>query len=297
MQTTNYIWQNGNFIPWHEAKTHVLTHSLHYGAAAFEGMRAYSTSKGPLVFRLIDHLKRLLYSASVVHMKLPPAYTAEKLAEITNKLIELNKLEECYIRPLVYYGYGKMGLNPENAPVDIIIACWPWKTYISADSIGMKTNKYVRMPKNSTIADAKLTGNYLNSILGVLQIKGLPYQETLFLDENGYIAEGPGENIFLVKDNTLYTPKLGAILPGITRDTVIKLAKAIGLQIVEADLLLEKAYHADEIFLTGTAIEIMPVHALDDQIIGDGKSHKVTQQLQKLYLDLVHNNLTSHVLL
>lgn len=286
METSKYIWQNGNFVLWDDAKTHVLTHSLHYGAAAFEGIRSYLTPKGPAIFRLKEHLKRLFYSVSVINMQLP--YTLDELTEVTKELVARNELEECYIRPLAYYGYGKMGVNPIGAPVEMTIACWPWGTYIAHPIVDMKTNKYIRIPNSAAVADAKLTGNYLNSILGILQMQGSPYHETLFLDENDHIAEGPAENLFFIKDKTLYTPKLGAILAGITRDTVINIAQHIGLKVIEAEMYLKDAYAADEAFLTGTAIEIMPVRSIDDRIIGNGEMGGITAQLQQMYLDVVH---------
>jgi len=283
---TNYIWHNGKFVHWDEAKIHVLTHSLHYGAATFEGIRCYNTDRGPAVFRLRDHFKRLFYSASVIDMKIP--YSLEELETATLDLISKNKITECYIRPIAYYGYGKMGVNPQGAPVEIAIACWGWDKYMTHKLVDMKTNKYIRIPSVVSITDAKLSGNYLNSILGILQLQGTDYHETLFLDLNGNIAEGAAENIFFIKNGVLHTPKLGGILAGITRDTVMTLAKKMGLKVIEAKLSLQEAYLADEAFLTGTAIEIKPIRSIDDKIIGKGETGIITIDLQQSYLEVVH---------
>lgn len=289
MQESKYIWRNGEFIPWADATTHLLTHSLHYGAAAFEGIRAYETERGTAIFRLEDHLRRLFYSASVINMQIP--YSIEELANATKELIKKNELKACYIRPLVYYGYGKMGVSPIGAPLEIAIACWSWDKYIPHKHVDMKTNKYVRIPRNASVADAKLIGNYLNSILGILEIKGTDYHETLFLDNDGYIAEGPAENIFFIKNNILYTPKLGAILAGITRDTVLEIAQKFGIKTCEINIKLQDAYYADEVFLTGTAIEIMPVRSIDNKTIKDGEIGPITKKIQKYYLDLVYGKI------
>jgi len=291
MNTTKYIWQNNKFIPWDDAKTHILTHSLHYGSGAFEGIRAYATDKGTAIFRLPEHIKRLFYSGSFLDMQIP--YTEQELCEVTLKLVAMNELKECYIRPLVYYGYGKMGVNPIGAPLEVAIACWAWDSYISHPAVDMKTSEYIRIPRCSSIADAKLTGNYLNCILGLLKIRGTHYHETLFLDLDGYLAEGSAENIFIIKDGKIYTPLLGSILAGITRQTVIELAKDIGIKVEEKNLKLEDIYTADEAFLTGTAIEIMPIRSVDDKNIADGKVGIITESLQKNYKDVVRGKYTN----
>jgi len=285
---TDYIWQNGKFVPWENATTHVLTHSLHYGAATFEGIRCYETTKGPAIFRLDDHLRRLFYSASTINMKIP--YSMEELKAASIELVKKNNMTECYIRPIAYYGYGKMGVNPEGAPVDIAIACWSWNNYIPHTMVDMKTNKYIRIPNVSSIADAKLSGNYLNSILGILQLQGTPYHETLFLDLDGHIAEGAAENIFFVKNDILYTPKLGSILAGITRDTIMQIAKQIDISVHAGNIHLDDAYLANEAFLTGTAIEVMPIRSIDDCVIGNGKPGLITEQIKQAYLDIVRGN-------
>lgn len=285
MQKTDYIWHNGKIVAWDEAKIHVLTHSLHYGGAAFEGIRAYNTQKGPAIFRLKEHVERLLYTCSVIHLKLP--YTETEIAEAIVQTVRLNKLQQCYIRPLAFFGYGKMGVNPTGAPPELTIACWPWGAYLPYDMVDIQTSDFIRIPPNATIADAKLTGNYINCILAILRLQGTRYHEALFLDTEGNIAEGPGENFFIVKNNTIYTPNLGAILAGITRDTVKVIAHQLGIEFVEKDITLDEAYKADEAFFSGTAAEITPIKSIDDKIIGKGIIGLVTQKVRQTYMDMV----------
>jgi branched-chain amino acid aminotransferase len=283
---TDYIWHNGEFVRWEDAKVHVLTHSLHYGGAAFEGIRAYKTVQGTAIFRLKEHLQRLVYSTSVINMTLP--YSEDELSAVIIELVQRNKLDHCYIRPIAYYGYGKMGVSPVGAPVEVSIACWPWGAYLPHDMVDIQTSKFIRIPPNATVADAKLTGNYLNGIFAILKLQGTHYHEALLLDINSYIAEGPGENFFIVKDNVIYTPKLGTILAGITRETVIELAKLHNFKVIEKDLRLEDAYKADEAFFTGTAAEVTPIKTIDDKVIGKGTIGPVTEKLRKDYLDIVN---------
>lgn len=284
MQKTDFIWHNGKMYPWDEAKIHVLTHSLHYGGAAFEGIRAYETEKGPAVFRLKEHLERLFYSCSVINLKLP--YTLDELNDAVIETIKVNKLKQCYIRPLAFFGYGKMGVNPTGAPSELIIACWPWGAYLPYDMVDIQTSQFIRIPPNATIADAKLTGNYINCILAILKLQGTHYHEALFLDTNDHIAEGPGENFFIVKNNTIYTPTLGAILAGITRDTVKTIAHKLGIDFVEKDITLNDAYQADEAFFSGTAAEITPIRTIDDKVIGNGTVGSITQKIRETYLNM-----------
>lgn len=286
MQTTEFIWLNGKFIPWHDAKVHVLTHALHYGDAAFEGIRAYKTDRGTAVFRLKEHLERLLYSISVFRMDLP--YSVEQLEEITCELLNLNKLEHAYIRPLVYHGYGIMGLNPKGAPVEMMIACWPWGKYLPHDMVDIQVSKYIRIHPRSTVSDAKISGHYVNSILAVLELRGTKYHEALFLDDKSNIAEGPGENFFMIKDGVIYTPPLGTILNGITRATVMEYCADQGIKIVERTIPIAEAYGADEAFFTGTAAEISPIRSIDDKVLGNGEIGPVTQKIKNAYLDIVH---------
>lgn len=286
MQTTEKIWHNGQFVPWADAKIHVLTHTLHYGGGAFEGIRFYKTNKGSAIFRLHDHIERLFYSASVLNMTIP--YPYEEIIAAIKELVRINGLEAGYVRPIVFYGYGKMGVNPIGNPVDLAIACWPWGAYLPHDSIDIKVSSYMRIHPDSTAIDAKLCGHYVNSILASLEIQGTHYHEALLLDNQGNIAEGVGENFFLAKEGTLYTPNLGDILPGITRATVLELAEQLGLTAVEADITLYEAYQAEEAFFTGTAAEITAIRSINDKKIGKEKLGPITATIKQAYLDVVH---------
>jgi len=292
MQETQYIWQNGKMLPWAEAKVHVLTHTLHYGGGAFEGIRFYETDRGPAIFRLKEHIERLIYSARVVGMTL--AFSADELFEAVKEVVKVNKINEGYIRPIVFYGYGKMGVNPTGAPTEVVIACWPWEKYLPHSCVAIKTSGYIRIHPRSTRVDAKLCGHYVNSILAALEVQGTRFQEAIFLDEAGYISEGVGENFFCVKDNIIYTPPLGSILPGITRDTVMKLAKSLNIKVEEKNISLSEAYLADEAFLSGTAVEITAVGSIDDNQIGTGETGPLTAKIQKAYYDTVHGKNAEH---
>ena len=286
METTDFIWKNGEFVAWDDAKVHILTHTLHYGAGAFEGIRAYKTEKGPAIFRLKEHIERLYYSTKVIGHSIP--FTQEELFEVIIELVQKNKQEHCYIRPLAYFGYGKMGLNPTGAPSEIIIACWPWGAYLPHEMVDLKVSSYIRIHPRSTIADAKICGHYVNSILAVRELIGTTYHEALFLDLDGNIAEGPGENIFMVKDREVITPPLGTILAGITRETVISLLRDHEISVREESITDDMLKAADEAFFTGTAAEITPIRSLDDHVIGDGTVGEITQKIKSLYLDIVH---------
>jgi branched-chain amino acid aminotransferase len=286
METTKYIWMNGEFIAWENAKVHVMTHALHYGDGAFEGIRAYKTERGGAVFRLREHMERLEYSTGVLHMKLP--YSVQQLSDATTELLRRNNLQQGYIRPLAFYGYGVMGLNPRNAPVEVMIACWPWGAYLPVDAADIKTSSYIRIHPRSTVADAKICGHYVNSILAVLELKGTKYHEALFLDSDGYIAEGPGENFFIVNGKELITPPLGSILAGITRSSVIEIARDSGFTVTERPLKLEEAFTADEAFFTGTAAEVTPIGTIDDKPLKNKGPGPTSLLLKERYLDVVH---------
>lgn len=286
MQSTKYIWQNGEFVLWEDAKIHVLSHTLHYGGGVFEGIRCYETAKGSAIFRLSEHLDRLFYSAKALGMAIP--FPKERVTEIIKELIIKNNVSSAYIRPLVIYGYDKMGVNPVGNPVELIISCWPWDKYLPQESIAVKISKYIRIHPESTVVDAKICGHYVNSILASLEIQGTHYHEALLLDCNGYIAEGVGENFFIVKDGIIYTPQLGYILNGITRDTVIQLAKAFGYKVTEGNISIEEAYQADEAFFTGTAVEVTAIQSINDNPIGNGQVGPITSQLKTAFYDLVH---------
>lgn len=285
MEETKYIWKNKVMVPWKEANVHVLTHTLHYGGGAFEGIRCYKTEKGSAIFRLKEHIARLFYSARAIGMNAP--YTEDEIIGACVKAVKENNIDACYIRPLIYYGYGKMGLSPAGAPVDIIVACWPWDAYLGSDMVRVKTSKYIRIHPKSTVADAKICGNYANSILASLEAKGAGYDEALFLDANGNAAEGPGENIFIVKNRELFTPPPGAILKGITRDAVMQISGKLSISCREKIITPKDIFSADEAFFTGTAAEVCPIKSLDDKIIGDGKIGPITQKIKDAFTNII----------
>lgn len=288
METTKNIWYNGKLVPWHEATTHVLTHTLHYGGGAFEGIRFYKTFRGPAIFRVEDHVDRLLYSAGLLDMSLP--YTKSDIVTAIVEVVRDTGLEEGYIRPLAFYGYGKMGVNPTGSPSELIIACWPWGAYLPHESVDVKISSYIRIHPRSTKVEGKLCGHYVNGILASLEIKGTHYHEALFLDVDGHISEGVGENFFMVKNNVIYTPKLGTILSGITRNTIMKIAEQLNLKVIETDISLDQVFDADEAFFTGTAAEVTPIRSVDDHVLNAAKIGPITQNIKKIYLDIVHGN-------
>lgn len=281
MQQTKFIWQNGEYKLWDEAHVHALSHTLHYGSGAFEGIRVYQTKNGPAIFRLKEHIARLFYSAKTIDMQIN--YTKEQIAEIIVELVKKNGLQHGYIRPLFYYGAGGLGVIPVNNPTELVIACWPWGAYLAHEQIHVKVSKYIRIHPLSTVADAKLCGHYINSLLASLEIKGTKYHEVLMLDSDGYIAEGAGENLFLVKNNKLYTPALGSILPGITRDTVMQLARFYDIELIEKKLVLADVYAADEAFFTGTAVEVTAINTVEDKMIGKPGTSPITAFIQEKF--------------
>lgn len=285
MQTTPYIWMNGKWIPWNEAQVHVLTHTLHYGGGAFEGIRCYKTEKGPAIFRLPEHADRLLYSVKT--LKMPFSYSQEEICSIIKEVVKKNELEEGYIRPIAFYGYGKMNVNPTGSPVEFAIACWPWAAYLAKPFVDVKTSRYIRIHPKSTVVDAKLCGHYLNGILASIELQGTHYHEALFLDDQGFISEGAGENFFMVKAGKIFTPKLSTILAGITRDTIIKLLGKMNFEVIESDITLKEAYEADEAFFTGTAVEVTPIRSIDDQALGKGEMGPVSLSVKQAYSEVV----------
>lgn len=285
-EITKKIWFDGEMVDWDKAFVHVMSHGLHYGSSVFEGVRFYNTPKGPAIFRLADHTKRLFYSASALDMEIP--FSAEELNKAQLDIIKENEVESGYIRPLAFYGYGKMGLNPKGADVNVIVAAWPWGSYLGGEPIKVKVSKYIRIHPESLIADAKVSGHYVNSILASLEMGKEGYDEALLLDFEGNVAEGPGENLFIIKDGKVSTPKLGTILAGITRASVIELfEKEFGIQVEERKITLDEVMNADEAFYTGTAAEIQPIGSIDNQNIGDGKAGKLTMQMRNLFMDIV----------
>jgi branched-chain amino acid aminotransferase len=287
---TKYIWMNGKLVPWARAKIHVLTHTLHYGMGVFEGMRCYLTEKGPAVFRLKDHIRRLENSAELVGMKLP--YSGDRIARATKETIKANRIKECYIRPIAFYGYGVMGLNPEGAKVDVAIAVWPWGTYLGEEGlrngVRVKISRWRRIHPLILPPQAKVVANYANSILAKVDALESGYDEAILLNLDGNIAEGPGENVFLVKGGRLITPTVSSgALSGITRDSVIKIAQEEGIAVEERDVSPEDLYSADEAFFTGTAAEVTPIREVDGKRIGDGKRGPITERLQRIYFNAV----------
>jgi branched-chain amino acid aminotransferase len=288
MQELDKIWMNGELIDWADAKIHVGTHGLHYGSGVFEGIRAYETAKGSAVFRLTEHLRRLENSAQLLNMTLP--YTVDELRSAAMDLIGANGIAECYLRPIAFFGYGELGVAATNNPIDVVIMSWPWGTYLGAEGlekgIRAKISSWTRVGPNVIPHVAKATGIYLNSMLAVMEANRAGYDEAILLTDDGFIADGSGENVFLVKDGTIYTPDLSAsILPGITRDTIIQIAQDLGYSVVEKQLIRTDLYLADEVFMTGTAAEVTPLREVDDHAIG--APGPVTLAIQKAYLETV----------
>lgn len=283
------IWFDGEFVDWRDAQVHVLTSTLHYGVGVFEGLRAYATEDGPSVFRLGDHTRRLFDSAKIVKMEIP--YTAEMLYEAQLETFKRNRLEEGYLRPLAFRGSEQMGLRADGLSVHVAIACWPWPDYMGAESkemgIRVQTSSYTRLHVNISMCKAKVCGQYVNSILALSDAQDAGYDEALLLDNEGYVAEGTGENIFVVKDGVIHTPQLTSCLPGITRDTVITFAAECGYEIRERNITRDEVYIADEAFFTGTAAEVLPISELDGRQIGSGKRGPITERLQSMYFEQV----------
>ena len=284
------IWYDGKLVPWREANTHVLTHSLHYGLAVFEGLRAYKTGKGTAIFRLQEHTERLLNSAHIFMMKMP--YDRATLMEAQKEVVRANRLEECYVRPIAFYGSEKMGVSPKGAKVHVAIAAWPWGAYLGADGIEkgirVKTASYARHHINVTMCRAKFSGTYANSILANQEAVEHGYDEALLLDVDGYVAEGSGENLFIVKNGKLYEPELTSALIGITRDSLITMARDMGLEVHARRITRDDVYLADEAFFTGTAAEVTPIRELDSRVIGSGKRGPITEKLQSMFFDVVN---------
>jgi branched-chain amino acid aminotransferase len=283
------IWFNDEFIPWREAKTHVLTHTLHYGLGVFEGVRAYETKKGPAIFRLEDHTKRLFNSAHIVGMKLP--FTPAQINQAHKDSIKKNNLKSGYIRPMAFYGAEAMGISAKELSTNVIVAAWSWGAYMGQEAldtgIRVKTSSLSRHHVNSTMTKAKANGNYMNSILAHQEATNDGYDEALLLDIQGFIAEGTGENIFIVKNDELITPTLTSALEGITRDTVMTIAKGLGVKVTEKSITRDEVYTADEAFFTGTAAEVTPIKELDGRLIGKGTKGPLTAKIQTIYFDTV----------
>jgi branched-chain amino acid aminotransferase len=287
VQETEKIWMNGELVDWADAKVHVGVHGLHYGSGVFEGIRCYDTPKGPAVFRLREHMQRLHNSAQLLHMKLP--YSVDELYDATHEVVGANGLPECYIRPIAFYGYGQLGVAARDNPVETVIMSWPWGSYLGDDGltngIRVKISSWQRVPPNVVPHVSKATGVYLNSLLAVTEATNAGYDEAILLTPEGTVADGSGENVFVVKDGVIYTPDLSTgILPGITRDTITQIASDLGHTVIEKSLIRSDLYLADEVFMTGTAAEVTPIRSIDDHELGVGD---VTRSIQTAYLDTV----------
>lgn len=291
MNPSELIWMNGEFVPWDEAQVHVLSHALHYGTSVFEGVRCYDTEIGPAVFRNQDHVDRLYKSAGLYYMPIP--YEQEEIRQATLDTVARNNLRSCYIRPLVFRGYGTMGLFPLEARVDVVIAVWEWGAYLGEEGkqhgIRAKVSSWRRISSQSLIPQAKAGGQYLNSILAKIETHKAGYDEAILLDERGMVCEGSGENIFVVRDGVISTPPMtAAILDGISRRSIITIAADLGYELVERDIARAELYLADEVFVSGTAAELVPVREIDDHAVGTGEPGPVTHAIQKTYEDALH---------
>jgi branched-chain amino acid aminotransferase len=288
---TEKIWHNGRFIKWEEATIHVLSHVVSYGSSVFEGIRCYSTPGGPAFFRLRDHIRRLIDSAHIYRME-NIGYTADQLAEAMTELVRVNHMDSCYLKPLVFRGYGDVGVNPQHNPIEVYVACWNWGKYLGeealAEGVDVCVSSWTRMAPNTLPAMAKAGANYMNSQLIKMEAIANGYVEGIALDTNGYVSEGSGENIFVVRDGKILTPPLGAsVLPGITRDSVLNLAREMGIGVTETLVPRELLYIADEVFFSGTAAEITPIRSIDRIKIGSGRRGPVAEKLQKAFFSVI----------
>lgn len=291
-----FIWFNGNLVEWRKAQTHVLTHTLHYGMGVFEGVRAYETQNGTAIFRLQDHTKRLFNSAKITGMHLP--FTMEEINQAHIEVVKANKLASCYFRPMAFYGSNKLGVAPDQNDVQVIVAAWPWGAYLGEEGmqkgIRVQISSFTRHHPNITMIKAKANGNYMNSIMANTEATRNGYDEAIMLDSNGFVAEGSGENIFIVNDGKLYTPALDAALDGITRRTVMAIAADMNLTVTEKHITRDEVYCADEVFFTGTAAEVTPIREIDGRVIGCGSRGTLTTEIQQRYFDIVHGKNTKY---
>lgn len=296
-QRDGWIWFDGQFVPWQEARVHVLTHTLHYGTGVFEGVRAYVTDSGSAIFRLTDHTRRLFNSAAIVGIRIP--WSVSTLNEAQKEILHKNGLRSAYIRPMVFYGPEDMGLRADKLRVHVIVAAWEWGAYLGEDNmkngIRIKTSSFARCHSNPQMSKVKANGNYLNSMMALCEARAAGYEEALMLDSDGFACEGSGENLFIVRDDVLLTPDLSAALDGITRRTVMELARSLGTEVVERRIALNEVYAADEAFFTGTAAEVTPVCGLDGRKIGKGRRGRMTETMQSLYFDVVHGKSAAYV--
>jgi branched-chain amino acid aminotransferase len=294
LEPTDKIWMDGQLVPWDEAKIHVLTHTLHYGCGVFEGIRAYATKQGPAVFRLTDHIVRLFNSARIFMIDIP--FTPEQIIEATKETVRVNNIEACYIRPIVYLGYGEMGLNPLPCPVNVSIAVWPWGTYLGDEGVTkgvrMKISSWQRHDPNAMPPAAKGTGMYINSSMAKVEALKAGYDEAIMLSPQGYVSECTGENIFVVKSGRIITPPVSAgALEGITQSSVFTIARDEGIEVEVGNILRSDLYTADEAFLSGTAAEIVPIRSVDDRVVGAGEPGPITKRIQEVYFSAVRGEI------
>ncbi|MDD5435616.1 MAG: branched-chain amino acid transaminase [Nitrospira sp.] len=284
------IWMDGKFVNWKDASIHVLTHTLHYGVGAFEGIRCYKTDTGSAIFRLDDHVDRLFASAHILSIKIP--FSKEEISEAIKEVVRVNRLEACYIRPIVYIGYGSMGIYIEKNPINVAIAAWTWGSYLGDEGlekgIRVKISSFTRHHVNISMTRAKVPGYYVNSILAKKEVKAAGYDEAVLLDPDGYVAEGSGENIFIVRKGVIKTTPLTSILSGITRESIITIARDMGMTVIEERFTRDDLYISDEVFLTGTAAELTPVWEVDNRVVGSGKPGPITKRLQDTFFSIVH---------
>jgi len=289
VEESKKIWMDGKFVDWADANVHILTHTLHYGTGAFEGIRCYRTKKGPAVFRLKEHVDRLFDSCRILNMEMP--FSPAQITKAIKDSIKVNKLKECYIRPLVYLGYGAMGLYAKGNPVNVAIAVWPWGAYLGEDGIKngirVKVSSFTRLHVNVTMTKSKTCGDYVNSTLAKSEAVACGYDEALILDTNGLVSEGTGQNIFIVRNGVLMTPPLPSVLEGITRKSIIEMAGKAKITVREANFTRDEVYIADEAFFTGTAAEVTPIREVDGRAIGNGKPGSITKKLQKQFFKIV----------
>jgi branched-chain amino acid aminotransferase len=295
MEPVETIWMDGEFVDWDDAQVHVLTHALHYGTGVFEGIRAYDTDHGTSIFRLDKHLDRFLDSSKICDMEFE--YGKDELREAIEELIERNDLDACYIRPIAYRGYGEMGLNPQGSPVEVAIAVWPWGAYLGEDAlengVDIKTSSWRRHHPDIMPTKAKASGNYLNSVLAKAEALRDGYDEAIMLTEEGHVSEGTGENIFIVRDNELFTPPRDSVLEGITRQSVMRIARDRGYTVTEERLTRDQIYRADEAFFTGTAAEVTPIASLDQRDVSNGRG-EVTEELQAAFMNAARGKLEEY---
>ena len=289
IKKTDKIWMDGRFVDWDDAQVHLLTHTLHYGLGVFEGIRCYKSSEGPAIFRLREHVERLYLSAKIFLIDIP--YAAEDIEKAIIETVRINNVQECYIRPLVFIGYGEMGLYPKVNPINVAIAVWPWGAYLGDDGlrngIRVKTSSFIRNHVNSNMSRGKVCGYYVTSQLAKKEAVTCGYDEALLLDTEGYVSEGSGENIFIVRDGVVKTTPLTSILEGITRDSIITIAKEEGIKVLEERFTRDEIYISDEAFFTGTAAEITPIRDFDSRAVGSGEPGEITRRLQKIFFSIV----------